>query len=284
MAEPKIYSVTLLKEYILKKLGSPVINIEITDEQLQLAIDDALDDYMPRAYSGVQERYLPIKLIEGVSDYILPYNIFAVVEVATQQMAGIGQGLPSNMFSLNQFIAADLYRPGMAKIDLLGFEMINEMVASLEVIFSNRHTYDFNSISKILHIHGNLPQDTPAIIKVFEKMDLTATPMPAVNGIGRYAEENIYNERWIKRMSTARAQKQWGWNLIKYNGSVLPNGGTLNGQFIYDNAEVAIDKCMEELHLEFELPTDFFVGALAALGFSLPLIYQILNTASTLVT
>ena len=258
MAEPKIYSVLQLKDYILKELGSPVVNIEITDDQLQLAIDDTLDDYLPRAYSGVQERYIPIKLVEGVNDYILPYSVFAVIEVNTQQLAGIGQGLPSNMFSLNQFIAADLYRPGMAKIDLLGFEMINEMVASLEVIFSNRQTFDFNSISKILHIHARLPQDEPAILKVYQKLDLAGTPMD--NQQGRYAEENIYNERWIKRMCIAKAKKQWGWNLIKYQGSVLPNGGTLNAEKIYEEGKLEIEQYMKELHEEFELPTDFFIG------------------------
>lgn len=258
MASPKIYTVAQLKDYILKELGSPVVNVELTDEQLQLVIDDTIDDYLPRAYSGVQERYIPIKLIEGVNEYILPYSVFAVIEVATQQLAGIGQGLPSNLFSLNQFIAADLYRPGMAKIDLLGFEMINEMVASLEVIFSNRQTFDFNSISKILRIHARLPQDEPAILKVYQKLDLAGTPMN--NDQGRYAEENIYNERWIKRMCIAKAKKQWGWNLLKYAGTVLPNGGTLNAEKIYEEGKLEIDKYMDELHLEFELPIDFFTG------------------------
>ena len=172
MSEPKIHSVDGLKSYILKKLGSPVVNVELTDDQLQLVIDDTLDDYIPRAYSGVQEKYVPIKLLAGIQDYLLPYDTFAVIEVNTQNSSSFAQGSVSNLFSMNQFIAADLYRPGMAKIDMLGFEMINEMVASLDVIFSKKETFDYNSISKILHIHSKIDADTPAIIKSFEKLDL----------------------------------------------------------------------------------------------------------------
>lgn len=257
MAEPRIYSMDLLKQYILKKLGSPVINIEITDDQLEEAVHDTLDDYLPRAYSGVQERYVPVKLLKGVNDYILPYNVFAVIEVANQQMAGIGQGIPTNMFSLNQFIAADLYRPGVAKIDLLGFEMINEMIASMEVIFSNRITFDFNSISKKLHVHARVIEDMPCILKLYEKMDLQGT----VSGSGgRYEEENIFNEPVIKRLATARAQMQWGQNLMKYSGSVLPNGGTLNGQWIYDEGKAAVEAQLADIQDRYTLPTDFFVG------------------------
>ncbi len=135
--------------------------------------------------------------------------------------------------------------------------MINEMVASLEVIFSNKQTYDFNSISKVLRIHAELPNDEPAILKVYQKMNLEGTP----NTSGGYAEMNIFNERWIKRMSLARSKYQWGWNLSsKYGGSILPNGMTLNGEFIMNEAKLEIDFCMNELHREFELPTDFFVG------------------------
>lgn len=257
MSEPKIHSVDGLKSYILKKLGSPVVNVELTDDQLQLVIDDTLDDYIPRAYSGVQEKYVPIKLLAGIQDYLLPYDTFAVIEVNTQNSSSFAQGSVSNLFSMNQFIAADLYRPGMAKIDMLGFEMINEMVASLDVIFSKKETFDYNSISKILHIHSKIDADTPAIIKSFEKLDLMGTPSSTP---GRFQEENIYNERWIKRMCIAKAKEQWGWNLLKYSGSVLPNGGSLNAEKIYETGKAEVEMYMKELHEEFELPVDFFIG------------------------
>lgn len=259
MATPKIQSVAGLKQYILRKLGYPAHNIEITDEQLQDCIDDTLDDYLPVAYSGVNERYIPIKLIAGVNNYVLPYNTFAVVSVNDANMSMIGSNMPSNMFSINQFIAADLYRPGVAKIDIMGYEMINQMTSTLDLIFAKKITFDFNSISKILHLHGNVAVDQTVIIQVYQKLDLDSTPISA--GASRYEEENIYNEKIIKRLATARAMKQWGTNIgLKYSGSVLPNGGTINYEGISAQAEKEIEACLLEIEDQFRLPIDFMVG------------------------
>lgn len=260
MAEPKIYTRTALKDYIIRQLGGDANNIELTDNNLEDAINDTLDDYLPRAYSGVIERYIPVQLLEGVQDYILPYPVFAVLSVNDAVGTMMGASMPANLFSINQFIAADLYRPGAAKIDLLGYEMINEMVSTLELIFTKKVTFDFNSISKKLHLFATPGIDTKVIIHTYQKLDLEGTI--AVSGVSgnRYHEENIYNERWIKRMCVAKAQLQWGKNLLKYTGSVLPNGGTLNGDFIYNEAKENIERYMQELHDEFELPCDFFIG------------------------
>lgn len=260
--EPKIYSVDQLKMYILRKLGSPVINIEITDDQLVDAIDDTLDDYLPRAYSGVIERYIPVQLITDIQQYILPYSTFAVLGVYDGVGTMMGANQPANLFSINQFIAADLYKPGAAKIDVLGYELINQMISTLELVFAKKITYDFNSISKVLNLVSKPVADTKVIIHMYQKLDLEKTPIYNADpsAAPRYYEENIFNEKWIKRMATARAQLQWGQNLMKYTGSVLPNGGTLNAEFIYNEAKANVDALMIELHEEFELPTDFFIG------------------------
>jgi hypothetical protein len=258
MATPKIQSVGGLKQYVLRKLGYPVHTIEITDEQLQDAIDDTLDDYLLFAYSGVQDRHVPIQFLDGVQDYVLPYNVFAVLSVNDANMSMMGAGQPSNLFSMNQFIAADLYRPGVAKIDLMGYELINQMTASMDIIFGKKQTFDYNSISKVLHLHATPHGDNKAVMQIYQKLDLTGTP---ISGSTRYEEENIYDDRWVKRMVTERARLQWGTNIgLKYQGSVLPNGGTINGQGIIEMAEKNIEALTTELHETYEMPTDFFVG------------------------
>ena len=259
MATPKIKSTGELKQYILRKLGYPFHQIEISDEQLQDAIDDTLDDYVQFAYSGTIERYVPIQLLDGVQNYILPYSTFAVLSVNDANMSMIGANVPSNMFSLNQFIAADLYRPGVAKIDILGYELINQMTATLDMVFAKKISFDYNSISKILHLHAVPALDTKVIIQVYEKLDLKGTPVSA--GASTYEEENIYNEPWIKRMATSRAKLQWGNNIgLKYQGSVLPNGGTINGQGVIDQGTAEIEALTAELHSIYELPIDFMIG------------------------
>ena len=257
MANPRITSIGSLKQYILRRLGYPIHQIEITDEQMDDAIFDTIDLYSQFAYSGTNERYIPVKLIAGVQDYILPYSTFAVLSVNDSQMSMIGANMPSNMFSLNQFIAADLYKPGVAKIDILGYELINQMTSTLDIIFAKKQTFDFNSISKILHLHATPAMDTNVIIQMYQKLDLTGTP---VSG-GGYEEEHIFDDRWVKAMATAKCKLQWGINIgLKYQGTVLPNNATLNGAGIIDMANAEIDKLDEELHLVYELPPDFYIG------------------------
>jgi hypothetical protein len=258
MAGPKITSVVGLKQYMMRKLGSPVVNIEITDDQLQDAVDDTLDDFTMTAYSGVVERCIPIALLPGVNSYILPYDIFAVLSVNSVGLLGFGTGQASNMFSMNQFVASDLYKPGVAKIDMVGFELINEMIETMNIVFSAKQSFDYNSITKTLHLFAEPREGDKCMIQVYRKLHVDCTPDPA--SAGRYLEENLYDEKWVKRMAVARAQLQWGKNLMKYTGSVLPNGGTLNADKIYDEAKLDVEALTTQLHEEYALPADFYIG------------------------
>jgi len=259
MAEPKIYSRTQLKEYILAHLGAPVVNIEITDQQLELCIDDTLDEYLPVAYSGVVERYFPVQIIPGIQDYILPYDVFAILEILGPQTMGMGSTLSSQPFSLGQFIAADLFQNNVGHINLTGYELINEMLSTIELMFSQKITFDFNSISKILHLY-QVPTEPRIVIHAYKKLDIEGTiAVSGASGV-RYVEENIYSERWIKRMATAKAQLQWGKNLLKFSGSTLPNGGQLNAEFIYNEAKETIERMNESLINDYAIPYDFFIG------------------------
>jgi hypothetical protein len=259
MAQPKINSIGGLKQYILRSLGYPAHTIEITDEQLDDVIDDTVQDYVQFAYSGVTEIYIPITVIKDVQDYILPYEIFAVLGVNDANMSMIGANLPSNMFSMNQFIAADLYRPGVAKIDLAGYEMINQLTSSIDIIFAKKKTFDFNCVSKVLHLHGKVHDDENIILQCYQTLTVDTTEVSA--GSMTYVENNIYNDRWVKRMATAKAMLQWGKNIgLKYLGSALPNGGSLNGDGIMNLANTQIEKLEAELHDRYELPVDFFVA------------------------
>jgi hypothetical protein len=141
----RIQSVGGLKQYILRKLGYPLHQIEITDEQLQDAIEDTLDDYTQFAYAGFIERYVPMQLVAGIQNYVLPYPVFGVLGVYDGQGTMMGASQPSNLFSINQFIAADLYKPGVAKIDILGYELLNQMISTMDLVFSKKVTFDFNS-------------------------------------------------------------------------------------------------------------------------------------------
>jgi hypothetical protein len=71
---------------------------------------------------------------------------------------------------------------------------------------------------------------------------------------------SIWNDLWLKEYTTALFKRQWGQNLIKFEGMTLPGGVTLNGRQIYDDALQDIERLRERIRLEFEMPADMFVG------------------------
>jgi len=268
---PRIYSKESLKQYIFRKLGSPVVNIELTDDQLDDAIADTLDEFLIRAYSGITETFVPIQLKQGIQQIVLPYDVFAVLSVNSASMGGIGSsaGPLTNPFHINQFIAADLYSGGAGKIDLVSYELTFEMIETLNLLLGNRITFDFNTNSKVLTIHDNIVTDTNSILHIYKLLTPKESlkPNPNYNPLDPTSpqqlmteETNIYDNKWVKRMALERARYQWAVNLMKYEGSVLPNGGTINSSGIMSLAESAIEKLLVELSTEWELPADFFVG------------------------
>ena len=70
----------------------------------------------------------------------------------------------------------------------------------------------------------------------------------------------IYNDIFLKKYTTSLFKKQWGSNLIKFEGMQLPGGVTLNGRQMYDDAQQELERIEEELQLKYQLPDDFMVG------------------------
>jgi hypothetical protein len=255
---PRIQTKKQLKDYILRQLGSPVINIELTDDQLDDAIDNALELFMQRAYSGVKERFVSLPIVEGQQTYKLPYEVFSVLSVKSTEMGGISNGAPSNFFSMNRYIASDLYA-GTGKIDLLSYEMTNELLSTINLMFSKKVAFDFNCVSKELYIFEP-PQITEhGVIECYVKNVPVYEDNPIV-GQPEIETTNIYNEIILKNLCTAYGRKQWGINLMKYNGSQLPNGLVIDVPSILQMANEDVLKYELEIEEKYSLPCNFMIG------------------------
>ena len=71
---------------------------------------------------------------------------------------------------------------------------------------------------------------------------------------------NIWNDQWLKEYTTALFKEQWGMNLMKFEGVQLPGGVTFNGRQLFDDARADIERLKEEIRMNWEMPTDFFIG------------------------
>jgi hypothetical protein len=255
---PRIQTKKQLKDYILRQLGAPVINIEITEDQLDDAIDNALELYMQRAYSGVKERYIPLQLVEGQQSYQLPYDVFSILSVKSSEMGGITNSAPSNFFSMNIYLASDLYA-GNGKVDLLSYELTNELLSTINLLFSKKVTFDFNCVSKELYLFSKPVMTENAMVECYIKNVPTYEDNPII-GQPEIEITNIYNELPIKTLSTAYCRRQWADNLMKYSGSVLPNGLNIDVPSMSARAEADVLKYELEIFEQYSLPIDFMIG------------------------
>lgn len=258
---PKLQTKRQLKDYILRKLGAPVINIELTDDQLDDAIDDTLEFFFKNGgIGGMLERYVPIQIKKGIQNYQLPFDVYAVMAVHSSEMGGISNSAPGNMFSINQFVASDLYR-GSGKIDLLTYEMTNQMLATLNIVFGKKITHDYNCISRVISLFEIPIQDENVMLHLFRRNVPTYEENPEFASDPTQPEEveitNIYSELWIRSMATEKSRLQWADNLSKYAGSQLPNGLNLDVPTIMTRANEAILKLEEQFE---ELPVDFMIA------------------------
>lgn len=251
--QPRIKSKAELTQYILRKLGAPVINIEVTPEQIDDAIADTLEDFLPRAYSGMNERFVGLQLIAGQTEYTLPYAVYAVLGIWNNNIGDFSTS-STDMFSANQFIAADIFGGNLKNVDMLTYSLTQAHIETMGLVFGKRITFDFNCTTKKLYVHEPPKTNFFTVMQYYIQTELNEDP-------GTQQElSNLYDNRWIKRMATERTRYQWGENLSKYQGSVLPNGMTLNGEGIKATADANMEKLMQELHDEWELPVDFFIG------------------------
>jgi len=109
----------------------------------------------------------------------------------------------------------------------------------------------FNRMTDKLHLDMDWDNavdiDDWIIVQCFKKIDGTT-----------YTE--IYNDIFLKKYTIALFKKQWGQNLIKFEGMQLPGGATLNGRQIYDDGNTELERLDEELQLKYQAPDNFYVG------------------------
>lgn len=233
-----------LKQYILRKLGSPVINIEITDDQLEDCIDSAIEDFQEEHYNGTYVGYIPLQLTEGVVSYQMEDNIQEVVHILSSESLSF-DWKGDDPLLISAFYLGNEHSHYF-KNDLVSVEVFRQNFKMFEDYFEIPIQFDYNSASKTLYLYTEPERDVATFLKVYQSDD---------DKIKKYLTDG-----WVKEYSVALARKQWGTNLMKYNGANLPGGAEFNYQGILDMAEKDIEVLKEELEDKFSLPLTPLIG------------------------
>jgi hypothetical protein len=237
------------KEYCLRKLGKPVIEINVSDEQVDDRVDEALLYYMDYHFDGSDKIYYKHLITETdrANKYItLPENIIGAVSIFPLGDPSISS---NDLFNIQYQIALnDLYT--LTSVSLVPYYMTMEHLALIQEILVGRQPIRYTRHKNRLYVDMNwdLVNTTQyLLIEAYEVIDPD-----------QYTD--VWGDRWLQNYATAKIKYQWGSNLTKFTGMTLPGGVQFNGEKIMDDAEREIAKMEEEMITSYSLPVHDMYG------------------------
>lgn len=236
------------KDYCLRRLGAPVVDINVDEEQIQDRIDDALLYYRDYHFDGSEQIYLQYQVTEQdrINKYItLSENIVGVVSVFD-----IGDAIQtSNLFNIRyQIHLNDLF--DFSSASYAQYVTAMRHVESLEEIFVGKNPIRYNRHVNKLHIDMDWDDVN---VGQYIIVDAYAVVDPST-----YAD--VWGDRWLHRYATALIKRQWGENLKKFEGMQMPGGLTFNGQKIWEEAVEEIRQLEDEMITSYSLPVTDMIG------------------------
>ena len=259
-----------LKQYALRALGKPVIEINADDDQLEDRIDEALQYFAQYHYDAIRRTYLKYQYTQADYDRIngntsesvtknsvtttwqeangyivVPESVISVINIFPYSNKG-----NLNLFDVRyQLRLNDLY--DFSSTSIINYDVVLRHLDFLDHVLVGEKPLRFNQHDNRLHIDMDWNNDLAVgeylVIEAYRKLD------PEV-----YTD--VYNDIFLKRYVTALFKKQWGANLSKFNGVTMIGGVSLNGQQIYTEALSDIEKLETEMRSTYELNPAIMIG------------------------
>jgi hypothetical protein len=247
-----------LKDYALRRLGFPVIEINVDDSQVEDRIDDALQFFSEYHFDGVEKMYLPYTITEEdmTNKYINTNNLGSSAEgsiISIEKIFIVDQAVQSGMFSVQYQLMLNDYFNGFltGTSNLAYYDMTKQYLSLLQQYLSPEKSVRFSRVTNKLHIDT----DWSETFKVGDKMMVQG--FVALNP-ETYPE--IYNDIMLKKYVTALIKRQWAMNLSKFSNIPLPGGMQFDASAMYQSSIEELNAIEDSVQSKYELPTDFMVG------------------------
>jgi len=247
------------KDYCLRRLGAPVIEINVDDDQVEDRVDDAIQYWQDYHYDGVQKFYY-IKAIQqqDINNMYLDLTDATDNANGALQILGVTRIFPLsdsqasiNMFDLRyQLRLNELY--DFTSASYINYTLTMQHLRSLELLFTGEVPIRFNRHMQRLYIDwawgaSECPVGQTVIAECYANINPDIYP-------------KVWEDRWLKEYATQLIKRTWGNNLMKFNGLQLPGGVTLNGDKIYEEAVAEIQRLEQEIQDKYELPAEFMLN------------------------
>ena len=240
-----------LKDYALRTLGYPVIEINVDDSQLEDRLDDALQFFSEYHYDGSEKVFLTHQLTSDdiTNEYINTENVNDSLISATRIFTFSNRS--SNMFDLQYQLALNDFYGWHSSGTIANYDMVRRHMSMLQQILDPEKSIRFSRVTNKLYLDMNWSEEV-------KTGDFIVIEGYAVTNPETYTE--IYNDMFLKRYVTQLFKRQWGSNLSKFTGIQMPGGVEFNGSELMSQAQEQIEKIEEEMQDRFEEPPQFQVG------------------------
>jgi hypothetical protein len=247
------------KKYCLRRLGFPVIEINVDDDQVEDRIDDALQYWQDYHFDGLQKIYY-VKAIQQTDINQKYINLSNVLDASnnTMEIVGVTRVFPItdsqagvNMFDLRyQLRLNELY--DFTSASYINYTLTQQHLRSLELMFTGEVPIRFQRHMQKLFIDWSWGSKQAELGDVIVA-ECYASINPDVYG-------RVWNDRWMKEYTTALIKRMWGNNLKKFAGLQLPGSVTLNGDRIFQEAIDEIAKLEQQMQIEYGAPLEFMMN------------------------
>ena len=272
-----------LIDYCKRKLGYPVLEINVADEQIEDLVDDAVQYFQERHFDGVMQMYLKYQITQADIDRgrAPGNNSISGITTTSAESTIVGSAttfsyrensnyiqIPPTVIGVNKIFKVDgnnTVSQGMFNIqyqlmlndvyyfntiELLTYTMVKRYLEDISWLLNPEKMLRFNKRQDKLYIDMDWSYLTAVqylIIVCFRLLDPADSP-------------RVWNDSFLKPYLTSLIKKQWGQNLIKFRGVKLPGGVELNGREIYEDAVNELEDIKKRMMTEFELPPLDMIG------------------------
>ena len=282
MAQPT--SRAQLIDYAKRQLGAPVLEINVADEQVEDILDDSIQYFQERHFDGVMQTYLKYQFtqadvdrgkgpeepgvtgittttasstIDGASvqfdwkensNYLqVPPSVIGVYKVFRFDGSNT---VSNNMFSVKYQLFLNDVAFNLGYDGLLSYAMTKTYLSEIDFLLTTEKQIRFNQRMDRLYLDIDWESVTVGewlILDCFRSLDPSD-----------YAR--VWNDSFLKKYFTANLKRQWGQNLIKFQGVKLPGGVELDGRAIYEDGEKDLALIREMMSNTYELPPLDMIG------------------------
>ncbi|QZI90457.1 hypothetical protein MYOV003v1_p0133 [Vibrio phage 207E48.1] len=239
-------------DYVKRKLGAPVILINLDDKQITDSIDDAIQHFCEYHRDGSETHYHAYTVTaDDVANNYIPVprdlNIDDIVRlVSSNGILGIGQWHTPTWQAASNIMSV---KSSFATIRLTDYVLMQERMSSMNQILGDPCPFTFKKYKRKLYPRFDFKEGDIIAMECYENVD------PRVAG-----NEDAFDDLWLKKYATACVKERWGNVLTMMQNVKLPGNIELDGNKMLMEAVEEKARLEEELQKGHQEPVDFFFG------------------------